>query len=99
MDVDDRIRRWLETGETLTFRLAAKLLFLLIFMLLAIVSFSANFWLTAIVAALLAGLMIRSVLPEQRFQSFAKEYWTGEAGERWQQRFKRLRSYLWGLVT
>lgn len=96
MSLESRIRRWLESGEKLTFRVAAKLLFLAVFAVLAIVSFSANFWLTAVIAALLAGLMIRSVIPDQRFQSWARSYWTGEAGDRWRRRVDRWRSRLWG---
>ncbi|MFB6121124.1 MAG: hypothetical protein ABEJ68_08430 [Halobacteriaceae archaeon] len=96
MSLENRLRRWLESGEKLTFRVAAKLVFLFVLVMLAVMSFSANFWLTAVVSALLVGLMIRSVIPDQRFQSWARSYWTGEAGDRWRRRVDRWQSRLWG---
>lgn len=90
MSLENRFRRWLESGEKVTFRLAAKVVFLVVLIGLALISFSANFWLVALVTALFASLMLRAVLPTGRFQAYARSYWTGEAGDRWRQRFDRV---------
>lgn len=94
----DRFRRWLESGERLTFRLAAKVVFLVVLLLLAAVSIAANSMLLALLAALFASLMLRAILPTQRFQAVARSYWSGEAGDRWRRRFDRAVAWVKGVL-
>jgi hypothetical protein len=94
----DRIRRWLESGERLTWRLAAKLLFLAVLLTLAFISIAVNIWLVAFLSAGIATLMLRAVLPNQRFQAWIRDWWTGEAGDRWRRRFERTVSRVRGWI-
>lgn len=96
MSLGDRFRRWLESGERVGFRLAAKALFVAVLVLLGIISFSANVWLVALLAGLVVAMMLRAVLPTGRFQDYARSYWTGEAGDRWRRRFEAVASRIRG---
>ena len=89
MTLSNRVRRWLEDGERLGFRLAAKLVFLFLLALLITVSVAANSVLLAVLASFAVGLMLRAVLPADRFRTWVRSYWTGTAGDRWRRRFDR----------
>lgn len=71
----------------LTWRLAAKALFVVVAISLALYSVAATSALAAIGAALMLGLMIRAAFPTERLKIWLRSYWTGEAGDRWRRRF------------
>lgn len=99
-------RRSLERTETLTFRVAAKLVFFGMVIGLAIASLTINPVFLGLLAGLLFASLARIVLPDERFQEWARTYYTGEAGDRWRRRFEAVISgavavgaALWGALT
>lgn len=86
------IRRRLQKGERFGWRLAARLVFVAIVLSLALMAVAANSILIALFAAVMLGTLLRSILPQQRIQSWARGYATGEAGDRWRRRWDRLKA-------
>jgi len=86
-------RRQFEQAEASLFQLAAKFLFLVVLVVLIAIFISAS-GAIGFLAAIFAGLMLRSILPSEQFQSRANEYWTGEAGERWHRRWEALLDFI-----
>ena len=92
MGVGERIRRTLEGGERVGWRLAAKAFFATILVSFIFVSVAANSILLAVMASLATGIMLRIILPDEEFQAWARSYATGEAGERWRRRWDRFKA-------
>lgn len=61
--------------------LLSKLLFIVLLGLLILYSISTDIILLAIIASLLVGLMLRAVLPTERFKTWVRSLWSGDAGE------------------
>lgn len=97
--VDTDWRRWLETGEVSAFRIAARVVFLVILVAFIILSTTISLVFLAVVFGLLAGLMLRIMLPDQKFRAWARGYWTGEAGDRWRRRTERWGDTLRGWLS
>lgn len=88
------LRRALEDGEKVGFRLAARVLFIGTFLVIATFAAAANSFLWAIIFAVIAGYFIRAALPEERLRTWLRSYWTGRAGDRWRRRYERLKTRL-----
>lgn len=93
-----QLRRRLQRTERLGWRLAARAVFIVLFLMLAFVAVAANSIFTALLAAVLLGIFLRSILPERRLQSWARSYATGEAGDRWRRRYEAAKAWLAGVI-
>lgn len=98
MEWTDKIRRRLEDGERIGFRLAAQAVFFVLLGLLILVSVAANSVLLGVLAAFAVGLMLRAVLPAERFKMWVRGYASGEAGDRWRRRFDAITTRLGGIL-
>jgi hypothetical protein len=97
-DLDLDLRRWLAEAEVWSFRFAARVVFLGILVLFVLASVAVNSVFLAVVFGVFASLLLREILPVQRFRDWAGGYWTGEAGDRWRRRFERVGARLRSLV-
>lgn len=88
-----RFRQWLSQGERLGARVAATLVFVALLGFLLFLAIAANPELLQLLAGVLAVTMLRVILPIERFQDWARSYWTGEAGTRWLKRFERVEDW------
>ena len=95
-DVD--LRAWIRDAEVLSFRFAAKAVFLGILVVFILASVAVNSVFLAVLFGVLASLLLRVMLPDDRFRSWARGYWTGEAGDRWRRRLGRWSGRLRSLV-
>lgn len=95
----DRIGRAIERGEVFTFRAAAKLIFVAMVVGLIILSATVSIVFVAVLAGVAASILIKVALPDERFRTWARTYWTGEAGDRWRRRYERVRDTGRDLVT
>lgn len=98
-NLGDRIGRAIERGEVFTFRAAAKLVFVAMVAGLILLSAVLSSVFLAVVAGVAASILIKIALPDDRFRTWARGYWTGDAGDRWRRRFERVRDAGRGLVT
>jgi hypothetical protein len=98
MSPDFDVRRWLSEAEVLSFRFAARLVFLVILGLFVLASVAVNSVFLAVVFGVFASILLREILPVQRFRDWAGSYWTGEAGDRWRRRVGRVGARLRSLV-
>lgn len=96
LDVD--LRAWIRDAEVLSFRFAAKAVFLGILVLFILASVAVNSVFLAVVFGVFASLLLRVMLPDERFREWARGYWTGEAGDRWRRRVERVRDRARSLV-
>ncbi|WP_049920431.1 hypothetical protein [Haloferax sulfurifontis] len=89
MGLEQRIRLWLENGERIGFRLGAMVVFGAVVLGLVVLAVAANSVLLGVLSAVVLGIILREFLPEDRIQSWARSYATGEAGDRWRRRYDR----------
>lgn len=90
-------RRELQSTERSLWRLAAQVLFVVAFLLVALASVLVSPVLLAILLAFLASQMIRVVLPTGDIREAMRSYWTGEAGDRWRSRSRATGQRISGL--
>lgn len=62
-------------------RIASKLLFVLVLMLLILYSIATDVLLLGVLASFVVGLMLRAILPTGRLRDSIRSVWSGEAGE------------------
>lgn len=86
-------RRSLEDTERSLFMLGGKLVFLLVLFIALTILFSGT-GAAAFLGGILAATMLRSILPSERVQTLAEDYWEGDAGLRWYRRWNRLLDWL-----
>lgn len=98
LDMDVDLRRWIAEAEVWSFRFAARVVFLGILVLFILASVAVNSVFLAVVFGVFASLLLREILPVDRFRAWARGYWTGEAGDRWRRRSERLGSRLRSLA-
>ncbi|WP_123619171.1 hypothetical protein [Halorubrum sp. CSM-61] len=93
-----KLRRKAQQGERVGWRIAARLVFVALVVGLALIAAASNSFLIAIFAAVMLGLLIRSILPSKRIQTWARGYATGEAGDRWRRRWQNTIDWLVGVI-
>lgn len=71
-------RRRLEKGEEVGWELALKLLFLAVLGSLILVGAVVSNIVIAVLAALVAGAMLKSILPYDEFRTWCDDCWQGE---------------------
>jgi len=94
----DGLRRWVEHGEQVTFRLGAKLVFLIALVVLAFVGLATSRVGIALFATIIFGLMLRVILPTDEFQEWSKAYWSGDAGDLWRIRLHSFINSILGIL-
>lgn len=82
----DDVRRAVADAEVSAFRWLARGVFLAGTLALIVASATVSGILAAVLASIAAGMLIRIVLPYQRFRDWAADYWDGDAGDRWRRR-------------
>jgi NhaP-type Na+/H+ or K+/H+ antiporter len=86
----DTLRRLLEDGWRAGWRAVAMGVFVLFIVLLVAIAIAARSVMLSILAAVLLGVVLREFLPERRIQNTAREYASGDAGDRWRRRVSRV---------
>jgi hypothetical protein len=95
-DVD--LRAWIRDAEVLSFRAAARAVFLAMIVVLVLISAAVNSVFLAVITGVFASILLRQMLPDEWFEEWARGYWTGEAGDRWRRRVGRVSTRLRSIV-
>lgn len=77
-----------EPGKS-AFRLLSKAVFVVLVLMLLAYSVATDVLLLAVLASLAVGIMLRAVLPTDRFKSWVRSLWSGDAGESLYQKSRR----------
>ena len=96
--LDFDVRAWIRDAEVISFRFAAKAVFLAFVVVLIIASVAVSSVFLAVLLGVFASILLRVMLPDEQFKAWARTYWTGEAGDRWRRRLGRVGGRLRSLV-
>ena len=92
-------RRWLMTVERLTWKGAAKALFLGVLLFVLLISVAADSILLSALAAAVFSAWLWIALPKNTIRDIVRPYATGEAGLAWRERVYSTLGRAWRYVT